>query len=83
MTGIGGVFPNYEDHLLDKKKISECFDGNFHEVLYPLNYTSKYGPWQYHSPPDNNECPFVQPAERNLCQEDLSDPIQTSVKNIP
>jgi len=53
MTGIGGVFPNYEDHLLDKKKISECFDGNFHEVLYPLNYTSKYGPWQYHSPPDN------------------------------
>ena len=53
MTGVGGVFPNYEDHLLDKKKISECFDGNFHEVLYPLNYTSKYGPWQYHSPQDN------------------------------
>ena len=43
MTGIGGVFPNYEDHLLDKKKISECFDGNFHEVLYPLNYTSRNG----------------------------------------
>ena len=44
---------NYEDHLLDKKKISECFSGNFHEILYPLNYTSKHGPWQYHSPQDN------------------------------
>ena len=53
MTGVGGVFPNYEDNLLDKKKISECFLGNFHEVLYPLNYTSKNGPWQYHSPQDN------------------------------
>ena len=53
MTGVGGVFPNYEDHLLDKKKISECFNGNFHEVLYPINYTSKEGPWQYHSPQDN------------------------------
>ena len=53
MTGVGGIFPNYEDHLLDKKKISECFSGNFHEILYPLNYTSKHGPWQYHSPPDN------------------------------
>ena len=53
MTGVGGVFPNYEDHLLDKKNIPEYFDGNFHEVLYPLNYTSKNGPWQYHSPQDN------------------------------
>ena len=52
MSGVGGVFPNYEDHLLDKKKISEYFTGNFHEVLYPLNYSSKYGPWQYHCPPD-------------------------------
>ena len=53
MTGVGGIFPNYEDHLLDKKKISECFSGNFHEILYPLNYASKHGPWQYHSPQDN------------------------------
>ena len=53
MSGVGGIFPNYEDHLLDKKKISECFSGNFHEILYPLNYTSKHGPWQYHSPQDN------------------------------
>ena len=53
MSGVGGVFPNYEDHLLDKKKISEYFTGNFHEVLYPLNYSSKYGPWQYHCPPDH------------------------------
>ena len=53
MTGVGGIFPNYEDHLLDKKKISECFSGNFHEILYPLNYTSKEGPWQYHSPQDD------------------------------
>ena len=29
MTGVGGIFPNYEDHLLDKKNISECFEGNF------------------------------------------------------
>ena len=27
MAGIGGVFPNFEDHLLDKKKISEFFKG--------------------------------------------------------
>ena len=53
MSGVGGVFPNYEDHLLDKKKISEYFTGNFHEVLYPLNYSSKYGPWQYHCAPDH------------------------------
>ena len=53
MTGVGGIFPNYEDHLLDKKKKSECFSGNFHEILYPLNYTSKQGPWQYHSPQDD------------------------------
>ena len=53
MTGVGGIFPNYEDHLLDKKKISECFSGNFHEILYPLNYSSKQGPWQYHSPQDD------------------------------
>ena len=52
MTGIGGVFPNFEDHLLDKKKISELFRGNFHEVYYPINYTSKSGPWQYHIPAD-------------------------------
>ena len=25
MAGIGGVFPNFEDHLLDKKKISEFY----------------------------------------------------------
>ena len=53
MAGLGGVFPNHEDHLLDKKKISEYFSGNFHEILYPLNYSSKYGPWQYHCPPDH------------------------------
>ena len=53
MSGVGGVFPNYEDHLLDKKKISEYFTGNFHEVIYPLNYSSKYGPWQYHCPADH------------------------------
>lgn len=52
MTGIGGVFPNFEDHQLDKKKISEFFRGNFHEVYYPINYTSKSGPWQYHIPAD-------------------------------
>ena len=53
MKGVGGVFPNYEDQLIDKKKISEYFTGNFHEVLYPLNYSSKLGPWQYHCPPDH------------------------------
>ena len=52
MTGVGGVFPNHEDHLLDKKKISEYFIDNFHEILYPLNFTSKHGPWQYHCPAD-------------------------------
>ena len=50
MSGVGGVFPNYEDKLLDKKKISECFSGNFHEILYPLNYSSKFGPWQVSFP---------------------------------
>ena len=53
MPGVGGVFPNYEDQLLDKKNIPEFFSGNFHEILYPLNYSSKYGPWQYHCPPDH------------------------------
>ena len=39
----------YEDHLLDEKKISEHFGGNFHEILhYPLNFT-----WQYHSPQEH------------------------------
>ena len=52
MSGTGGIFPNYEDHQLDKKAISEHFAGNFHEIIYPLNYTSKYGPWQYHCPAD-------------------------------
>ena len=52
MSGTGGIFPNYEDHQLDKKKIGEHFAGNFHEIIYPLNYTSKYGPWQYHCPAD-------------------------------
>ncbi len=52
MAGVGGVFPNYEDNLLDTKKISEYFSGNVHEVLYPLNYSSKNGPWQYHCPSD-------------------------------
>ena len=52
MAGIGGVFPNYEDNLLDKKQISEHFAGNFHEILYPLNYSSKKGPWQFHCPSD-------------------------------
>ena len=37
MAGIGGVFPNFEDHLLDKKKISEFFMGNLHEMYYPIN----------------------------------------------
>ena len=52
MAGVGGVFPDYEDNLLDTKKISEYFSGNVHEVLYPLNYSSKHGPWQYHCPSD-------------------------------
>ena len=52
MSGTGGIYPSYEDNLLDKKKISEHFAGNFHEIIYPLNYTSKYGPWQYHCPAD-------------------------------
>ena len=33
MAGVGGVFPNYEDHLLDKKKIAEFFKGNFHDLI--------------------------------------------------
>ena len=53
LTRVGVIFPNYEDHLLDKKKISKCFSGNFHEMLCPLNYTSKECPWQYHSSQDN------------------------------
>ena len=52
MSGIGGVYPNFEDHNLDKTKIAECFTNNFHEILYPINYSSKFGPWQYHHPPD-------------------------------
>ena len=52
MSGTGGIYPSYEDNILDKKKISEHFAGNFHEIIYPLNYTSKYGPWQYHCPAD-------------------------------
>ena len=52
MSGIGGVYPSYEDNLLDKTKIAECFTSNFHEILYPINYSSKYGPWQFHHPPD-------------------------------
>ena len=52
MSGTGGIYPSYEDLILDKKKISEHFAGNFHEIIYPLNYTSKYGPWQYHCPAD-------------------------------
>ena len=44
LTRVGVIFPNYEDHLLDKKKISKCFSGNFHEMLCPLNYTSKECP---------------------------------------
>ena len=52
MSGTGGIYPSYEDNKLDKKKISEHFAGNFHEIIYPLNYTSKYGPWQYHCPAD-------------------------------
>ena len=53
LTRVGVIFPNYEDHLLDKKKISKCFSGNFHEMLCPLNYTSKECPWQYHSSQDD------------------------------
>lgn len=53
MTGVGGIFPSHEDHQLDKTKISEFFSGNFHEVLYPVNYSSVYGPWQFHHPPDH------------------------------
>ena len=52
MTGVGGIYP-FEDHQLDKTKISEFFNGNFHEVLYPVNYSSVYGPWQFHHPPDH------------------------------
>ena len=53
MSGIGGVYPSYEDHQLDKKKIGELFSGNFHEILYPVNYSSRKGPWQFHHPPDH------------------------------
>ena len=60
MAGVGGVFPNFEDHLLDKKKIAEYFKGNFHEVYYPINYTSKVGPWQYHIPADIKN--FIDPT---------------------
>ena len=52
MAGVGGIFPSHEDHELDKKKISEHFADNFHEILYPLNYTSKHGPYQFHCPKD-------------------------------
>ena len=52
MSGVGGVYPNYEDYQLDKRKIAECFTSNFHEILYPINYSSKSGPWQFHHPPD-------------------------------
>ena len=49
MIGVGGIFPNNEDHLLDEKKISEHFGGYFHEILhYPLNFT-----WQYNSPQEH------------------------------
>ena len=44
MSGIGGVYPSYEDHQLDKKKIGELFSGNFHQILYPVNYSSRKGP---------------------------------------
>ena len=60
MSGVGGVFPNFEDHLLDKKKISEYFKGNIHEVYYPINYTSRVGPWQYHIPADVKN--FIDPT---------------------
>ena len=60
MTGVGGVFPNFEDHLLDKKKIAEYFKGNIHEVYYPINYTSRVGPWQYHIPADVKN--FIDPT---------------------
>ena len=53
MSGIGGVYPSYEDHQLDKKKIGELFSDNFHEILYPVNYSSRKGPWQFHHPPDH------------------------------
>ena len=52
MAGVGGIYPSFEDFELDKKKISEYFVGNFHEIYYPLNFSSKYGPWQYHLPQD-------------------------------
>ena len=38
---------------LIKKKIGELFSGNFHEILYPVNYSSRKGPWQFHHPPDH------------------------------
>ena len=60
MAGIGGLFPNFEDHLLDKKKISEFFKGNIHEIYYPINYTSKTGPWQYHISADVGN--FLDPS---------------------
>lgn len=53
MSGVGGVYPNYEDHQLDKRKIAEVFSGNFHEILYPINYSSNHGPWQFHHPADH------------------------------
>lgn len=65
MAGVGGVFPNHEDHLLDKKKISEYFTENFREILYPLNFTSKQGPWQYHCPPDHKN--FIDLSTLTWC----------------
>ena len=53
MSGIGGMYPSFEDHQLDKKKIGELFSSNFHEVLYPINYSSRKGPWQFHHPADH------------------------------
>ena len=43
MTGIGGVFPNFEDHQLDKKKISEFFSSivNLEKLKLWAFWTSK------------------------------------------
>ena len=47
MTGLGGVYPNYEDCQLDRKDIAENFSSTFREEIYPINYTSDHGPWAY------------------------------------
>ena len=47
MSGLGGVYSNYEDLQLNSKDIAENFVSIFREEIYPINYTSDHGPWTY------------------------------------